>query len=81
MAVNVGLPNQNLSVTTDMTFTIEENYFVNKIHSQIQHHLTTLMDDMLFESLFGLGLGAIDSQKFTKVSIQALAFVSKLSCI
>ena len=67
MAVNAGLPNQNLSVTTDMTFTIEENYFVDKIHSQIQHHLTSLMDDMLFEGLFGLGLGAIDSQKFTKV--------------
>ena len=60
--VQVGLP-----ITTDMTFTIEENYFVDKIHGQIQHHLTSLMDDLFFESLFGIGLGAIDSQKFSKV--------------
>ena len=50
-----------------MTFTIEENYFVDKIHDQVQRHLTNTMDDGFFEGLLGLGLGTIDAQGFSKV--------------
>ena len=69
MAVNVeaGIPDQTLCVHTNMTFTIEENYFVYKIHDQVQRHLNNLMDDSYFEGLIGLGLGTIDAQGFSKV--------------
>ena len=65
--VEVGIPDQTLSVRTDMTFTIEENYFVDKIHDQVQRHLTNTMNDSFFEGLLGLGLGTLNAQGFSKV--------------
>ena len=69
MAVNVegGTPDQTVCVQTDMTFTIEENYFVYKIHDQVQRHLTNTMNDTFFEGLIRLGVGTIDAQGFSQV--------------
>ena len=72
--------NQNYSVvTTEMKFTIEENYFVNKIHSQIQRHLTTMMDDSLFEGLLSLGMGTINPQGFSKVCMSCFKHNKRVS--
>ena len=60
-------PKQILPLSTDMTFTVEEMYFVEKINSQIQHHLE--VDDCFFEAMIGLMLGTLDVQGFSKVFI------------
>ena len=69
MTVDVEMPisSQNWSLITDITFTMEENYFVERIHNQVQHHLTKTMDDTLFKGMIGLSLGTLDIQGFAQV--------------
>ena len=65
--VEMAISNQNWFLSTDITFTTEENYFVERIHNQIQHHLTKTMDDTLFQGMIGLSLGTLDIQGFAQV--------------
>ena len=79
MTVNVemAISSQHWSLSSDITFTMEENYFVERIHNQIQHHLTKTMDDSLFQGMIGLSLGTLDIQGFAQVLLNMFFLAAK----